>query len=45
MAWIYNAAMPATPTLDDLRRFAVARTLFAPTTLMAAIRRLGERWL
>ncbi|MBS9726923.1 DNA glycosylase AlkZ-like family protein, partial [Stutzerimonas stutzeri] len=33
--------MPATPTLDDLRRFAVARTLFAPTTLMAAIRRLG----
>lgn len=41
MAWIYNAAMPATPTLDDLRRHAVARTLFKPTTLMTAIRRLG----
>ncbi len=33
--------MPATPTLDDLRRYAVARTLFRPTTLLAAIRRLG----
>jgi uncharacterized protein YcaQ len=32
--------MPA-PTLDDLRRYAVARTLFAPTTLPAAIRRLA----
>lgn len=41
MAWIYNAAMPATPTLDDLRRYAVARTLFKPTTLLTAIRRLG----
>lgn len=30
-----------TPTLDDLRRHAVARTLFKPTTLPAAIRRLG----
>ncbi|WP_088279105.1 DNA glycosylase AlkZ-like family protein [Ideonella sp. A 288] len=29
------------PTLDDLRRFAVARTLFAPTTLPRAIQRLG----
>jgi uncharacterized protein YcaQ len=29
------------PTLDDLRRFAVARSLFAPTTLPAAIARLG----
>ncbi|MBI5259459.1 MAG: YcaQ family DNA glycosylase [Burkholderiales bacterium] len=29
------------PTLDDLRRHAVARTLFAPTTLPQAIRRLG----
>ena len=28
-------------TLDDLRRYAVARTLFAPTTLMRAIDRLG----
>lgn len=41
MAWLYNAAMPATPTLDDLRRHAVARTLFKPTTLLTAIRRLG----
>ncbi|MFO5836906.1 hypothetical protein ACLBSM_32985, partial [Klebsiella pneumoniae] len=38
-AWIYNAAMPATPTLDDLRRYAVARTLFKPTTL------LTEYWM
>ncbi len=29
------------PTLDDLRRYAVARSLFAPTTLPAAIKRLG----
>jgi uncharacterized protein YcaQ len=29
------------PTLDDLRRFAVARTFAAPSTLGAAIRRLG----
>lgn len=29
------------PTIDDLRRFAVARTFFAPSTLGAAIRRLG----
>ena len=28
-------------TLDDLRRYAVARTLFAPTTLGRAITRLG----
>jgi uncharacterized protein len=34
--------MPASPiTLDALRRYAVARTLFTPTTLPAAIRRLG----
>jgi uncharacterized protein len=34
--------MPATPiTLDTLRRYAVARTLFTPTTLPAAIKRLG----
>ncbi|WP_447773966.1 DNA glycosylase AlkZ-like family protein [Variovorax boronicumulans] len=31
----------ADPTLDDLRRYAVARTLFTPTTLPAAIRKLG----
>lgn len=29
------------PTLDVLRRYAVARTLFTPTTLPAAIRKLG----
>ena len=28
-------------TLDDLRRFAVARSLFAPTTLKRALRRIG----
>jgi uncharacterized protein YcaQ len=28
-------------TVDDLRRFAVARTLFAPTTLKRALERLG----
>src|SRR3954463_15110906 len=28
-------------TLDDLRRYAIARSLFKPTTLMRAIRRLG----
>lgn len=33
--------MPAGPSLDDLRRYAVARTLFTPTTLPAAIQRLG----
>ena len=33
--------MPATVTLDHLRRYAVARTLFAPTTLSVAIRKLG----
>ncbi len=29
------------PTLDDLRRYAVARSLFKPTTLPQAIRKLG----
>jgi uncharacterized protein YcaQ len=29
------------PTLDDLRRYAVSRSLFGPTTLPAALRRLG----
>ena len=34
--------MPITPiTLDDLRRFAVARTLFEPTTLKRALNRVG----
>jgi uncharacterized protein len=34
--------MPVTTvTLDALRRYAVARTLFTPTTLPAAIKRLG----
>ncbi|WMJ69272.1 crosslink repair DNA glycosylase YcaQ family protein [Stenotrophomonas sp. 24(2023)] len=33
--------MPRPPCLDDLRRYAVARTLFTPTTLPVAIRRLG----
>jgi uncharacterized protein YcaQ len=31
----------ATITLDDLRRFAVARSLFAPTSLQGALDRLG----
>jgi uncharacterized protein len=30
-----------TPSLEDLRRFALARTLFGPTTLKRAIDRLG----
>lgn len=29
------------PTLDQLRRYAIARTLFKPTTLKRAIQRLG----
>jgi hypothetical protein len=29
------------PTLDDLRRYAIARSLFKPTTLPNAIRKLG----
>lgn len=33
--------MPAALTLADLRRYAIARSLFTPTTLPAAIRRLG----
>ncbi|HEX2011144.1 MAG TPA: crosslink repair DNA glycosylase YcaQ family protein, partial [Roseateles sp.] len=28
-------------TLDELRRYAIARSLFRPTTLPAAIRKLG----
>ncbi|RZL61541.1 MAG: winged helix-turn-helix domain-containing protein [Variovorax sp.] len=30
-----------TPSLDDLRRYAIARTLFRPTSLPRAIQRLG----
>jgi len=33
--------MKRAPTLDDLRRHAVARSLFAPTSLPRALRRLG----
>ncbi|MEO8311992.1 MAG: crosslink repair DNA glycosylase YcaQ family protein [Caldimonas sp.] len=33
--------MAKAPTLDDLRRYAVARTLFKPTTLARAIDKLG----
>jgi uncharacterized protein YcaQ len=33
--------MPKPPTLDDLRRYAVKRTLFKPTTLLRAIEKLG----
>jgi uncharacterized protein len=33
--------MPPAPTLDHLRRYAVARSLFRPTTLSRAIARLG----
>ena len=33
--------MPKPPTLDDLRRYAVSRTLFKPTTLLRAIEKLG----
>src|ERR1043165_7934118 len=33
--------MPKPPTLDELRRYAVARTLFKPTTLARAIDKLG----
>jgi uncharacterized protein YcaQ len=33
--------MTKPPTLDDLRRYAVARTLFKPTTLGRAIDKLG----
>ena len=35
-----NKARPAI-TLDDIRRFAVARSLFAPTTLRRALTRMG----
>ncbi|MDN3921349.1 DNA glycosylase AlkZ-like family protein [Roseateles violae] len=32
---------PSPPTLDELRRYAIARSLFKPTTLPRAIARLG----
>jgi uncharacterized protein len=39
---IQRSKMPAALiTLDGLRRYAIARTLFAPTTLPAAVKRLG----
>jgi uncharacterized protein len=34
-------AMPPMPTLASLRRYAIGRSLFAPTTLQRAIARLG----
>src|SRR5262249_7315780 len=36
-----DSRSPTPPTLDELRRYAVARTLFAPTTLLRAIEKLG----
>ena len=33
--------MPKDPSLEELRRYAVARTLFKPTTLARAIDKLG----
>ena len=33
--------MPTLPRLEDLRRYAVVRSLFTPTTLAGAIARLG----
>jgi uncharacterized protein len=33
--------MTTTPTLNDLRRYAVGRSLFKPTTLGRAITKLG----
>lgn len=33
--------MARSPTLDDLRRYAIARSLFKPVSLPAAMRRLG----
>jgi uncharacterized protein YcaQ len=36
-----SAKLMKTVTLDDLRRFAVARTLFSPTTLKRALHKFG----
>jgi uncharacterized protein YcaQ len=38
---ISHARRVTPPTLDDLRRYAIARSLFKPTTLPKAITRLG----
>jgi uncharacterized protein YcaQ len=38
---MHHSAMTAAVTLDHLRRHALARSLFAPTTLPRAIERLG----
>jgi uncharacterized protein len=38
---VVHPSRPRPPTLDDLRRYAIARSLFAPTTLGKAIARLG----
>ena len=32
------------PTLEDLCRYAVARTLFPPTTLLAALQLISHVW-
>src|SRR5690606_30877669 len=37
----YHPPMPARLTLDALRRYAIARSLLKPTTLMRALSRLG----
>jgi uncharacterized protein YcaQ len=38
----HHPVMPSRPlTIDDLRRYAVARSLFTPTTLGRAVERLG----
>lgn len=36
-----ESSAPSAATLDDLRRFAVARSLFTPTTLARAVMKLG----
>src|SRR5690349_8640578 len=36
-----HPAVSKAPELADLRRYAIARSLFKPTTLMRAISRLG----
>jgi hypothetical protein len=44
IAWTIEATCPRTvskPDLDDIRRFAVARSLFPPMTLQGAIDALG----
>ena len=35
------STLSKTPSLDDLRRYAIARSLFAPLSLSAALNRLG----